>query len=286
MNKVKEELFMGKLVSGMQGKNDNCLSENIISEFIENKLSNIEKEKVLKHLNSCDRCFETYNLTTSIINDMKIIKRKERFRYMSIAASIVVVFFIAIYYSSITKPTAKDFKIPKEESVSNKPYIENLNISKRKKAVKKNKRNEIKKRIKSKSLPRIKKDYLERELKLEERESKKPSPAVASLHKSNSEKKILQPQTEIKQILVKENSKSNRRIVYDKVGGKGFVNDEYSVLIKQGYFYKGKNHFKNLTIKERKVLLKRWKNVLPTLIGAKRQIALETISYLKKKTNL
>lgn len=110
-----ENLKLGKSLSTkMEEKKDTtCLSDNTLSEFIENKLSYEEREKVLEHLNSCRDCFEVYKVTSSTLADLKKVRKSNITRSLSIAASIMFVFLIGFYYSNFykTQPEVKEEKL-------------------------------------------------------------------------------------------------------------------------------------------------------------------------------
>jgi hypothetical protein len=278
MNKRRDNPLIREVVSSMKRESERCLSENIISEFIENKLSKIEREEVLKHLNSCERCFEIFNLSSSILYETKKRKKKEILSYISIAASIMVVFFITLFYSgnsSIKKFAEKDLTISENIVIKRKKEVfKEVNTTKKRQYLYRNKQVKAVKRIKKKIQPT-------KEKELREEDGKKPSCSTVSLIKSGTGSKYLGiKKTNVKrEISVNDgNSGYDKGIKIEEYN----LKDEYSLLIKEGYFYKNKNHFKkNLTIKKKIELLKRWEKLLPELTGEHRQIALETIQYLK-----
>ncbi len=107
-----ENVKLGKLLSTKmeEKKETTCLSDNTLSEFIENKLPFEEREKVLKHLNSCHDCFDVYKITSSTLAELKKVRKSNITRSLSIAASIMFVFLIGFYYSNFykTQPEVKE----------------------------------------------------------------------------------------------------------------------------------------------------------------------------------
>jgi len=276
------------LMENIKKESNYCLSENTISEFIENKLSKEEREKVLKHLNICDRCFEIYSLTTSTYYEVHRINKTKRIKYLSIAASIIIVLFIGVFYKSSYKAKPKTYWIFKKNSV--KAELKQKKVRKKTSNRLKTKKQEkiTSLSLKEKKLP---KKTEEKEDKLSISEPKKEKtkyrkPSVKLSKTILAETKSIQTADESRVGMIKTESKKNAAKMNFQRLEQIDINKEYSLLVQEGYFYKGKNHFKERTVEKLTKILTRWKKIYPYLIGEKKLIAEETINYLKDYLNL
>ncbi len=125
-DKDKIGTFFADNISGQD--HSDCIPDNLMSEFIENSLPEVEKKTVMQHLNSCDDCFEIYRLSlemteadqtpelTSIPIPIPEPQRQSarNLKPLAIAASIILVFLIGFFYSNLRKGMVPDKPHPTE----------------------------------------------------------------------------------------------------------------------------------------------------------------------------
>lgn len=261
---MKEKTKLGNLLSKkMELKTSICLSENTIAELIDKKLSLTERENAFEHLNSCKDCFEVYQISSSI---SKRNNKKSMRIPLSIAASIIIVFFIGIYHN-MDNPTKLEFDKTQVYKPKVKSIIKVTQDLKEKSLVLEKEETKTKSemvRSKKKIVKMQKVDRLNRgELKDEETFSSQPTVFLRK------------PEKNINQNISKKESNA--------VLNKTKISSEFTVLSNQGFIHNNINNFGKLNDEQTNILLSKWEEMLLKLKGTEKKIAKETIVFLRKQ---
>lgn len=315
-NKMDNKL--GYLLSEqIEGKKTKCLSDNSISQLIDNTLSSIQRMEVFKHLNSCENCFEIYKISSEFVTSKEKKINKTVSIPLSLAASILFVFLLGYYYSTYYKSDSTAPKIsPKMDSIvkpAGKKKESRLDETLSFKV------NEVEgeKEDKKKHLPTTRQIFTySKDKRKRSGEYAKPMPhrekqldkvnesvgdeklksdlnvSVAAVNKISGKKekfnrslKESDGDTEVSEEGLVSQPRKSRSVKMTKNVGASLKKENGSIfsgLIKKGYVYKNKNHFEKLDRKNILDLLAKWKTILPTLKSVQKTIALETIKYLEK----
>ena len=291
------------LVKKMDRITDKCLSENTIAELIENKLTSDKKEEVFEHFNSCNECFEVYQMSLSVLND-GVDKKKEIIKPLSIAASIIFVFLIGFYYSNYYKSETNNAVTYQKKEPLLKVATDDgrsLDISSHQK--KSGKKHLMKDKAPNKSVsegispPEEKKQNIEAEEvitlgdlkpkvlsendKSEKRVSK--TQEVERFEKNeykDDEVSSVKPSVSLRVSQLGETEKGTNKKKRKGFSKKG-IRSTFSKLTDQGFIDNNNNYFGKLSRTQIIKLLSEWKKILPDLTGNEKKIAKETIAYLQ-----
>lgn len=97
-----------------ESQSGDCISLEEMAALIDGNVKDTERDRMMSHLASCDRCYETF-LLTSELSEEKIIPLKRTFfsHPMRLAASIVIAAFsLFLFYKIVFMPGFRDKLVP------------------------------------------------------------------------------------------------------------------------------------------------------------------------------
>ena len=127
-----DDLSIGRALSESVGnlEKGDCPSFEEIAALVENKLKGKGRDKIMRHISTCDKCYKIFLMSSHLI-EKKSTRKYHIFHPMALAASVVIVLLsIFLFYRSNTIPKTSKQLI--EESKVSSPDIM---ISKKKGAV-------------------------------------------------------------------------------------------------------------------------------------------------------
>ncbi len=118
-----DDLSIGKALSKSIGnlEKGDCPSFEEIAALVENKLKGKRRDRIMRHLSICDKCYKIFLMSSSLI-DKKSTKKYYIFHPLALAASVVIVLLsiFLFYKSNIIPKTSKQLI---EESKVSSPDI-------------------------------------------------------------------------------------------------------------------------------------------------------------------
>ena len=131
-----DDLSIGKALSKSIGslEKGDCPSFEEIAALVENKLKGKRRDKIMRHLSICDKCYKIFLMSSSLI-DKKSTRKYHIFHPLALAASIlIVVLSIFLFYKSniipkTSKQLIEESKVsPPDIMISKKRGIKNENL--------------------------------------------------------------------------------------------------------------------------------------------------------------
>ena len=118
-----DDLSIGRalLKSIVNLEKGDCPSFEEIAALVENKLKGKRRDKIMRHISTCDKCYKIYLMSSSLI-DKKSARKYYIFHPLALAASVVIVILsIFLFYKSDIIPKTSKQLI--EESKVSSPDI-------------------------------------------------------------------------------------------------------------------------------------------------------------------
>jgi len=118
-----DDLSIGRALSKsiVNLEKGDCPSFEEIAALVENKLKGKRRDKIMRHISTCDKCYKIYLMSSSLI-DKKSARKYYIFHPLALAASVVIVILsIFLFYKSDIIPKTSKQLI--EESKESSPDI-------------------------------------------------------------------------------------------------------------------------------------------------------------------
>jgi len=82
-----------------------CLSDELMASLIDNRLNELERQKVMEHLNTCESCFDTW---IHLSDDNDLPESSLSLKYYALAASFILFCFIGYSFMNYLKSPDMD----------------------------------------------------------------------------------------------------------------------------------------------------------------------------------
>lgn len=117
-----EDKILGTALSNTlrESERENCLSLEEIAEFLDGNLLGSERERLMKHLSACNKCYEIY-ITSLRVKNTRVRRRPIIYNPWAMAASfLIVVFAVLLFYKiGVKNKVPQDFN---QSQKSNKEF--------------------------------------------------------------------------------------------------------------------------------------------------------------------